>query len=221
MVTLGGHSGWLWTFGEPTPAAGWRPGSFGYGGTGDWVCKPELYERYGKWITDFCRRYWKDGHGALWGLENYNEPWEGGGISGWARDMLQYRAVQKLIATAARRVSPDIKILAASSIMNTEDKLYSDGSKEFDQYIDIFTDHYVCRRRATARWWPRPTARSRWRPKPGSSTPSTCCRRAWRSSWPAGSSGSRPGTRACCSIRCPAPTTSTSSLRPSWRPRRP
>jgi hypothetical protein len=143
MVTLGGHSGWLWTFGEPTPAAGWRPGSFGYSGTGDWVCKPEMYERYGRWITDFCRRYWKNGHGALWGLENYNEPWEGGGISGWARDMLQYRALQKVIATSARKVSPDIKILAASSIMNTEDKLYSDGSKEFDRYIDIFTDHYV------------------------------------------------------------------------------
>ena len=143
MVTLGGHAGWLWTFGEPTPAAGWRPGSFGYGGTGDWVCKPELYERYGRWITDFCQRYWKGGNGALWGLENYNEPWEGGGISGWARDMLQYRALQKVIATSARRVSPDIKLLAASSIMNTEDKLYSDGSKEFDQYIDIFTDHYV------------------------------------------------------------------------------
>jgi len=27
--------------------------------------------------------------------------------------------------------------------MNTEDKLYSDGSKEFDDYVDIFTDHYV------------------------------------------------------------------------------
>ena len=111
MVTLGGHSGWLWTFGEPTPAAGWRPDTGGYGGTGDWVCKPELYERYGNWITEFCQRYWKDGNGALWGLENYNEPWEGGGISGWARDMLQYRAIQKLIATSAHKVSPDIKIL--------------------------------------------------------------------------------------------------------------
>jgi hypothetical protein len=143
MVTLGGHGGWLWTFGEPTPAAGWRPDSGGYWGTGDWVCKPEMYPRYGEWITAFCQRYWKGGNGALWGLENYNEPWEGGGISGWARDMLQYRAIQKLIATSARKVSSDIKILAASSVMNTEDKLFGDGSKEFDQYVDIFTDHYV------------------------------------------------------------------------------
>ena len=143
MVTLGGHSGWKWTFGEPTPAAGWRPDSGGYWGTGDWVCKPELYPRYGKWITAFCERYWKGGRGPLWGLENYNEPWEGGGISGWARDLRQYRAVQKLIAESARRVSPDIRLLAASSIMNTEDKFFSDGSREFDRYLDIFTDHYV------------------------------------------------------------------------------
>ena len=36
-----------------------------------------------------------------------------------------------------------MRILAASSIMNTEDKLYSDGSNAMEDYIDIFTDHYV------------------------------------------------------------------------------
>jgi len=143
MVTLGGHPEWTRYFGEPTPASGWSPQSGGYGGTGDWLCKPELYPRYEKWIVAFCQRYWKDGKGGLWGLENYNEPWEGGGISGWARDCLEYREIQRTIGRAARSVSPDIRLLAASSIMNTEDKLYSDGSDEFDQYVDIFTDHYV------------------------------------------------------------------------------
>lgn len=143
MVTLGGHPGWTRPFDQPTPAVNWSPKTGGYSGTGDWCCKPELYERYGRWITAFCQRYWKDGKGALWGLENYNEPWEGGGISGWARDLLQYRAVQKLIATSARKVSKDIRLLAASSVMNTEDKFYSNGSSEFDQYLDIYTDHYV------------------------------------------------------------------------------
>ena len=70
-------------------------------------------------------------------------PWEGGGISGWARDMLTYRDLQRTIARAARSVDPRIKLLAASSMANTEDKLFPDGSKEFEQYIDIFTDHYV------------------------------------------------------------------------------
>ena len=76
-------------------------------------------------------------------MENYNEPWEGGGISGWARDCLQYREIQKLIYRAVKSVDPKVRVLGTSSIMNTEDKLYSDGSDEFDQYIDVFTDHYV------------------------------------------------------------------------------
>lgn len=143
MVTLGGHPDWTRPFGSPTPAANYKLGGGGYGGTGDWLCEPNLYPRYGRWIEAFCQRYWKDGQGALWGLENYNEPWEGGGISGWARDLLQYRQIQRTIGQAARKVSPDIKLLAASSIMNTEDKLYSDGSNEFDAWLDIFTDHYV------------------------------------------------------------------------------
>ena len=143
MVTLGGTPDWTRAFGPPTPAAGWTPDSGGYWGSGDWVCEPKWYQRYENWITAFCYRYWQEGQGGLWGLENYNEPWEGGGISGWARDCLEYREIQKHIAHAARTVDPRIKLLAASSIMNTEDKLYSDGSNEFDQYVDIFTDHYV------------------------------------------------------------------------------
>lgn len=143
MVTLGGHSNWPRAFGPPTPAVGWTVNSGGYGGSGDWLCEPKWYQRYENWITAFCYRYWQGGQGGLWGLENYNEPWEGGGISGWARDCVEYREIQKHIAQAARTVDPRIKVLAASSIMNTEDKLYPDGSNEMDKYVDIFTDHYV------------------------------------------------------------------------------
>lgn len=147
MVTLGGMSGWPWPFQvAQTPAAvGNKPNWDGspYNGQSDWLCGPERYPRYGKWIEAFCQRYGEQGQGGLWGLENYNEPWEGGGISGWARDCLQYREIQKTIARAARSVDPKIRLLAASTIMNTEDKLFSDGSRVFDQYVDIFTDHYV------------------------------------------------------------------------------
>jgi len=141
MVTLGGHPWHFLPFGEPCPAAGYT--NTPYGGCADWLCDPKLYPRYGEWITAFCQRYWKDGKGGLWALEHYNEPWEGGGISGWARDCLEYRKLLKLIAESAWKVDRKIKVAAASSVMNTEDKFYSDGSKEFDQYIDIFTDHYV------------------------------------------------------------------------------
>jgi hypothetical protein len=145
MVTLGGHPSWTWPFSPHQTPAAVRPNWDGnpYWGQADWLCGPKDYGRYGEWITAFCRRYWKDGRGALWGLENYNEPWEGGGISGWARDCLQYRALQKLIAESARKVDPRIRICAASSIMNTEDKFHSDGSRELDKYVDVFTDHYV------------------------------------------------------------------------------
>jgi hypothetical protein len=143
LITLGSHPEWTRPFSVPTPAVGWTPNTNGYNGTGDWLCRSELLPRYGQWIESFVRRYWQDGRGGLWGLENYNEPWEGGGISGWASDSLRYREIQKLIAKSAKRVDPRTRILAASSIMNTEDKLYSDGSDEMDTYIDIFTDHYV------------------------------------------------------------------------------
>lgn len=145
MITLGGSTGWAWPFDpDQTPAAVGPTWDFNpYSGQSDWVCDPKLYPRWGKWITEYARRYWKDGKGALWGFENYNEPWEGGGISGWARDMLEYRKMQKIIADSARAVDPRIKICAASSIMNTEDKLFSDGTNEFDKYVDVFTDHYV------------------------------------------------------------------------------
>ena len=143
LITLGGHPEWTRPFSVPTPAVGWTPKTNGYSGTGDWLCRPDLYPRYGQWIESFVRRYWENGKGGLWGLENYNEPWEGGGISGWASDSPRYRDLQKLIATSAKKVDPKVRILAASSIMNTEDKLYSDGSNEMDEYIDIFTDHYV------------------------------------------------------------------------------
>jgi hypothetical protein len=136
-------------FGKPTPAAvgpDWDGSP--YWGQADWNCAPEDYPAFGRFIEAFCQRYWKQGEGPVWGLENYNEPWEGGGISGWARDALQYRQIQRTIAAAARRVSPDIKLLAASSIMNTEDKFYTegpgpDGRYAMDRFFDVFTDHYV------------------------------------------------------------------------------
>jgi len=145
MSTPGATPDWTWPFApHQTPAAvpaDWDGSP--YGGRSDWVCDPKFYPEYEKWMKEFAKRYWDNGNGALWGVENYNEPWEGGGISGWARDCLQYREIQKLISRAVKSVDPKIRVLGASSIMNTEDKLYSDGGNEMDPYIDVFTDHYV------------------------------------------------------------------------------
>lgn len=143
MVTMEGSPDWSRPFGVPTPATGWSPQTQGQSGTGDWLCKKEYYPRYGAWIKAFVQRYWEGGKGGLFGLENYNEPWDGGGISGWASDIPTYQTLMKLIATSAKSVDPKFPILGTCSIMNTEDKLYSTGDNEMDQYIDIFTDHYV------------------------------------------------------------------------------
>jgi hypothetical protein len=145
MSTPGGTPDWTWPFApNQTPAAvppDWDGAP--YGGRSDWVCDPKDYPQYEKWMKEFVLRYGSKGMGVLWGVENYNEPWEGGGISGWARDMLQYRDIQKLIARAVKSVDPSVKVLGTSSMMNTDDKLYSDGTDEMDKFIDVFTDHYV------------------------------------------------------------------------------
>ncbi|HEY5814178.1 MAG TPA: hypothetical protein VIT23_16165 [Terrimicrobiaceae bacterium] len=145
MSTPGGTPDWTYPFAPHQTPAVVPPDWDGspYNGRADWVCDPKYYPAYEKWMTEFVKRYWDNGKGALWGVENFNEAWEGGGISGWARDCLQYRELQKLISRAVKSVSPNIKVLGASSIMNTEDKLYADGGKEMDSYIDVFTDHYV------------------------------------------------------------------------------
>ena len=61
--------------------------------------------------------YWDNGNGALWGVENFNEPWEGGGISGWARDCVEYREIQELIPGPLRSVIQD---QGAGRIINHE-----------------------------------------------------------------------------------------------------
>jgi hypothetical protein len=148
MAMPGATPTWTWPFAPHQTPAAVAPDWDGspYGGRADWVSDPKFYPEYEKWMKEFAARYWDNGNGALWGVENYNEPWEGGGISGWARDCLQYREIQKLIARAVKSVDPRIKLLGTSSIMNTEDKLYPNGSDEFDKYIDVFTDHYVAPR---------------------------------------------------------------------------
>ena len=143
MMTMEGSPEWSRPFGVPTPASDWTPQNGGMNGTGDWLCKKEYYPRYGAWIKAFTQRYWEGGKGGLFGIENYNEPWDGGGISGWASDIPTYQELMKLISTNAKSVDPKIPILGACSVMNTEDKLYSTGTNDFDKYIDIYTDHYV------------------------------------------------------------------------------
>jgi len=150
LVTMGGHPSWTMPFGEPTPACiPEKP---------DHSCAPKHYEAFGRFIRAFCRRYWDDGQGALWGIEHWNEPWEGISISGWESDSNHYRALMEQIAQNCRAVDPRIRTAAACSMTNTGDKfLTSEDRQELIKLVDVFTDHYVpprtCYGPMLAKYW--------------------------------------------------------------------
>ena len=136
LVTMGGHPGWTMPFGQPTPAC--------IPDKPDHSCMPKHLDAFGQWIQAFSSRYWNGGEGALWAIENWNEPWEGISISGWESDSNHYRDVMRQIAVNAHKVDKRIKTAAACSIMNTEDKFLSgENRKELIGLVDLFTDHYV------------------------------------------------------------------------------
>ena len=150
LVTVSGHPSWTMPFGEPTPSAlNEKP---------DHSCMPKYYDDFEQWVEEFCRRYWKDGNGALWSIEHWNEPWDGISISGWESDIPHYRELMKRIASGARKVDPRIKTAAACSSMNTEDKFFTgDDRTKMARFIDLFTDHYVLPRNTygpmVAKFW--------------------------------------------------------------------
>lgn len=139
LVTMGAHSPDYMPFHAPTPAVG----------RSDYVGMPKFDEQFGQAVEAFCRKYWNNGESAFWGIENWNEPWEPTSISGFESDGVRYRALLRHISAAAKRVDPRIKICAACSIMNTEDKLLTgDDRAENMKLIDCMTDHYVGPRNA-------------------------------------------------------------------------
>lgn len=108
------------------------------------ICDPKYDAEFGRWIEWLVTKYYTGGQTGLWGIENFNEPWEPNGISGWSSDSLRYRDLQKTLYNSAKKANKDVYILAASSIMNTEDKFLSEGDgSPMINYVDIFTDHYV------------------------------------------------------------------------------
>ncbi len=126
-----------------------------YGSPGQTVTQPnqkaynviheEKYdERMGEFVEGAVKRYCgEDGNGPLQTIDYYNEPWEGGGISGWKSDSVRYRKLYETIYERAHKASKFIKVGGASSIMNTVDKFFiiPDWRKQYG--MDVLTDHYV------------------------------------------------------------------------------
>lgn len=100
---------------------------------------PELTQ----WFANFARRHWTGGESGLWAIEHWNEPWEPDSISGWNGDSLRYRQILKCLHDGVKSVDKRIKVAAACSVMNTEDKLLSGVSRDHIRMVDLMTDHYV------------------------------------------------------------------------------
>jgi len=69
----------------------------------------------------------------------WNEPWEGGGISGWMSTGEHYRQLLDRVHKAARSVDPTITVVAADSSHNTDWKIFSAGMED---KIDVISTHY-------------------------------------------------------------------------------
>jgi hypothetical protein len=84
--------------------------------------------------------------GPINGIKLWNEPWEGMSISGWGADLLRYREIFRALCEATREACAEagVEVLTGGcdSSSNTFDKLFSDGSDEWLQYLDFCSIHY-------------------------------------------------------------------------------
>ncbi len=77
----------------------------------------------------------------------WNEPWEGGGISGWKSTGEHYRALLTGLKTARDAVDPAIKIVAPDSSSEADWKIFAAGKQDD---IDVISTHYEWPKAATA-----------------------------------------------------------------------
>jgi len=73
------------------------------------------------------------------GANVWNEPWEGGGISGWGSTGEHYRQLVRRVREARDAVDKGIKVICADSAHNTLWKMYAAGRAED---IDVISTHY-------------------------------------------------------------------------------
>ncbi|MCM8767835.1 MAG: beta-galactosidase [Candidatus Omnitrophica bacterium] len=101
----------------------------------DWSCGREYYDDWKNAWKEFLKRY-KD---VCRALNVWNEPWEGGGISGWKSTGEHYRNLFRKVKQARDEVDKDIKIVGADSSHNTNWKILAAG---MENDIDILSIHY-------------------------------------------------------------------------------
>jgi len=101
----------------------------------DWSPGREYYNDWKNAWIEYGKRY-KDVNRAF---NVWNEPWEGGGISGWKSTGEHYRNLFKKIREARDEIDPEIKIVGADSSHNTNWKIFAAG---MEKDIDVLSTHY-------------------------------------------------------------------------------
>jgi len=101
----------------------------------DWSPGREFYDDWKNAWYEYGKRY-KDVNKAF---NMWNEPWEGGGISGWKSTGEHYRNLFKKVKEARDMISSDIKMVGADSSHNTNWKIFAAG---MDKDVDVLSTHY-------------------------------------------------------------------------------
>jgi hypothetical protein len=121
----------------------------------DGACREGIKEDLA-WLPSFdpeFKRYLKEvisqygwPKGPINAVELWNEPWEGVSISGWGADILRFREIYEVMASAVmearREAGVQVLIGGACSSANTRDKLFCDGTDKFLPWLDFVSIHY-------------------------------------------------------------------------------
>ncbi len=141
MLTVGG--------GGPQPLGRWRPHLDDQNRTletkSDMAWLPESDDDYQKFVKIIASTFgWP--RGQVNAIELWNEPWEGMSISGWGADCLRYREIYTRMAQgieeARKEYGVAVLIGGTCSSMNTDDKLFCDGTDTFLKWLDFTSIHY-------------------------------------------------------------------------------
>ena len=115
------------------------------GGFNDTMFLPSADPDFRKFVRALCGTYgWPKG--PITAICLYNEPWEGGGISGWLADMPRYReaytAMAQGVLQARRQDGTQVLVGGTDSTSNALDKLFGDGKDTFLPIFDYISMHY-------------------------------------------------------------------------------
>lgn len=94
---------------------------------------------YEKWVEEYVKRY---GNVVLM-MDLFNEPWEGGGISGFGSTGAKLRDMLRHAYAGAKRANKDFQVGGLDATSENEDHLLCDPNAA--QYVDFLTYHTFAR----------------------------------------------------------------------------